>query len=209
MKPTNAPNLLRFRLNSIVSRESLRRNLTLAWGARLVFLLLPFLLDGCFLKKHPPSLPPAAPEAEAAPLTTSPVELPPSANTVSIPAPEPETQPNTPPPHKPKRPVRHKKPAVVVAAPASQPANNPEVSAIGQLSSGDSSDLRRETASSIAATEHGLDNIGRKLNGQEEKTAGQIREFLKQARVALGSGDVDGAHTLAAKAKVLLGELSR
>jgi hypothetical protein len=54
-----------------------------------------------------------------------------------------------------------------------------------------------------------LDNIGRKLNGQEEKTAGQIREFLKQARAALGSGDVDGAHTLAAKAKVLLGELSR
>ena len=40
-------------------------------------------------------------------------------------------------------------------------------------------------------------------------TAAQIREYLKQARVALGSGDVDGASTLAAKAKVLLGELNR
>jgi hypothetical protein len=82
------------------------------------------------------------------------------------------------------------------------------VSAIGQLSSGDHSDLSRETADAIAATERGLNGIGRALNDQEQKTAAQIREFLKQARQALTSGDVDGAHTLAAKAKVLLGELS-
>jgi len=62
---------------------------------------------------------------------------------------------------------------------------------------------------SIAATERGLNAITRKLSDQEQKTAAQIREFLKQARAALNSGDVDGAHTLAAKAKVLLGELSR
>jgi hypothetical protein len=37
----------------------------------------------------------------------------------------------------------------------------------------------------------------------------QIKEFLKQARTALGSGDVDGAHTLAVKAKVLFGEISQ
>jgi ribosomal protein S20 len=82
------------------------------------------------------------------------------------------------------------------------------VSAIGQLSSGDASDLRQQTLNSITATERGLSGIGRRLNGQEQKTAAQIREFLKQARAALASGDVDGAHTLAAKAKVLLGELS-
>ena len=37
----------------------------------------------------------------------------------------------------------------------------------------------------------------------------QIKEFLKQARTALASGDVDGANTLAKKAKALLGELSQ
>jgi len=84
----------------------------------------------------------------------------------------------------------------------------PSVSAIGQLSSGDSSDLRVQTANSIAATERGLNGISRKLNDQEETTAAQIREFLKQARAALASGDVDGARTLLAKAKVLLGELN-
>jgi hypothetical protein len=47
------------------------------------------------------------------------------------------------------------------------------------------------------------------LNDQEQKTAEHIREFLKQAKAALASGDVDGASTLAAKAKVLLSELQR
>jgi spore germination protein YaaH len=81
------------------------------------------------------------------------------------------------------------------------------VSAIGQLSSGDSSDLRQQTLSSIAATERGLNGINRTLSDLEQKTAAHVRDFLKQAREALASGDVDGAHTLAAKAKVLLSEL--
>jgi len=82
------------------------------------------------------------------------------------------------------------------------------VSAIGQLSSG-ASDLRRQTSESIAATERGLTGITRTLNDQEQKTAAQIREWLKQAHAALDSGDVDGAHTLAAKAKALLTELNQ
>jgi len=62
---------------------------------------------------------------------------------------------------------------------------------------------------SIAATERQLNGIDRVLSKQEQKTARQVREFLKQAREALNSGDVDGAHTLAAKARVLLGELTQ
>ena len=46
------------------------------------------------------------------------------------------------------------------------------------------------------------------LTDAETKTAAQIREFLKQAREALATGDTDGAHTLANKAKVLLSELN-
>ena len=84
------------------------------------------------------------------------------------------------------------------------------MSAIGQLSPGDPSDLREQTVESITSTEHGLKDINnRQLNDQEQKTVAQIKEFLKQARTALGSGDVDGAHTLAVKAKVLFGEISQ
>ncbi|MGA2534878.1 MAG: hypothetical protein ABSF53_02595 [Terracidiphilus sp.] len=121
--------------------------------------------------------------------------------------------------------VRHHKPPPAKAAPEvadnSQPdagtpppaADNAEVPAIGVLSSGDPSggnpsDRRRETADSINETEKGLRSLGRPLKDQEQKTAEQIREFIKQAKKALESGDVDGAYTLAAKAKVLLGELS-
>jgi hypothetical protein len=52
-----------------------------------------------------------------------------------------------------------------------------------------------------------LNGLNRSLSAAEKKTAAQIREYLKQGREALISGDVDGAHTLAAKAKVLLDEL--
>ena len=83
------------------------------------------------------------------------------------------------------------------------------MSAIGQLSSGDPSDLRRQTLDYITATEHGLGGLNRTLTDPEQKTVAHIREFLKQARTALSSGDVDGAHTLAVKARILLGELTR
>ena len=102
-------------------------------------------------------------------------------------------------------PVKHRKPAPKPVQQAAVPP--PGVSAIGQLSTGDEPDLRRQTVDSIAATERGLNGIGRGLNEQELKTAAHIKEFLKQARQALASGDADGAYTLAAKAKVLLNEL--
>jgi hypothetical protein len=82
------------------------------------------------------------------------------------------------------------------------------VSAIGQLSSGDLPAEWHETADSITATESGLNNIHRTLSTQERKTGAQIRQFLKQAKEALDSGDIDGAQTLVAKAKVLLKELT-
>ena len=67
--------------------------------------------------------------------------------------------------------------------------------------------MRQQTDSSIEATEKSLNGMNRQLSDQELKTAAQIREFLKEARAALTAGDIDGAHTLAIKAKVLLDEL--
>jgi hypothetical protein len=46
------------------------------------------------------------------------------------------------------------------------------------------------------------------LSEPEQKTAAHVREFVKQAKAALASGDVEGAHTLTVKAQVLLSELT-
>ena len=54
-----------------------------------------------------------------------------------------------------------------------------------------------------------INGINRALNDSDQKTADQIREFLKEARTALASGDVDGARTLVAKAQVLLAALTQ
>jgi outer membrane biosynthesis protein TonB len=184
--------------------------------ARIVVWLLPLLLAGCFHRAQQAKVQPLAPPIEDTPPakpSPAPTNLPPPVISVPKQAPAQGDQAAAQPLPKPKPPVQHKKPPAQSAQPASnnQVASNgtPGVSAIGQLSSGDPSDLKRETANSISAIEHGLNSIGRKLNDQEMKTAGQIREYLKQARAALDSGDVDGAHTLTAKAKVLLGELSQ
>ena len=179
--------------------------------AKSVVLLLPFILTACVHKNDQAKNRALAPALTANPATmpmTTPTELPPSAATVAQ-APTAQITPPAQPEQKPVRKVHHPKQD---AKSTDQAANAVpvEVSAIGQLSPGGSSDLRQQTAESIASTENGLKDInGRQLNDQEQKTVAQIREFLKQARVALTSGDVDGAHTLAIKAKVLFGEISQ
>ena len=184
--------------------------------ARTVVGLLPLLLlAGCFHfhKTNQTQVQPLAPPIEDTPPpkpAPSPTALPPPV--ITVPAAAPVPQPAQETQEKPKPPVRRKKPAPAPpAANTTQQASvgTPGVSAIGQLSSGEPSDLRQQTLNSIAATERGLNDITGKLSDQEKKTADHIREFLKQARTAIRSGDVDGAATLAAKAKVLLGELSK
>jgi len=172
--------------------------------------LLPLLISGCFHKAHQTQNPPLPPSIElpVPPTKTEPAPAqttPPAPTPAQQPAPEskPSAEETTPQPH-------HKKHAGK-PAPAEATAPPPEpagVSAIGNLSAGASSTSQQETEDSIASTERGLKSINRQLSDQEQKTAAQITEFLKQARSALGSGDVDGAHTLALKAKVLLSELS-
>jgi len=85
-------------------------------------------------------------------------------------------------------------------------------SPIGQLSTGDVADqaqVRKDTVDLITNTENGVNSIKRTLNAQEQETATQIRTFLRNAKQALSNDDLDGAHTLATKAKVLLDELNK
>jgi len=173
--------------------------------ARSTAWLLTLLLAGCHHKAQVVQNLPLAPAIEEPPPQLhlpAPNELPPPdvAANVQEPAPvvvqpkEPEKKPS----HRRKQPNANTQQASIAS---------PAVSAIGQLTSGDPADLRQETDASIEATEKSLNSITRKLSDQESKTAAQIREFIKEARTALTAGDVDGAHTLALKAKVLLNEL--
>src|SRR5579863_638969 len=174
------------------------------------------LLSGCTHKTNQaqvqqPALAPPIVDTPP-PKTETPPDLPPPVVTTPKPA-QPETAANTqPPPPKP----RHKKPAAKPPEQNAQPAQTasngtggPSESAIGQLSTGDPGDMRTQTQDSIDSIEKSLHDIGRKLSDQEQKTADQIEEYLKEAKKALTTGDVDGAHTLAAKAKVLLDELTK
>ncbi len=173
--------------------------------ARIVVWLLPFLLAGCFHKNNSQVQPLAPPIVDTPPPKPAhATDLPPPVVTVPSQPSTTDASTQTQPPPKP--PVKHKKPAAKTTEQAAADTS-PGVSAIGQLSTGAPSDLRRLTSDSIAAIERGLNGITRTLNDQEQKTAAQIREYLKQAKEALATGDVDGAHTLAEKAKVLLAEL--
>ncbi len=197
--------------------------------------LLSLVLTACSHKnqasRQPALAPPVEDPAPAKPDTVAADKLPPPVITPSVPV-QPTTtaqtdQPKAPPkrkkpsPAKPATPTTSaqtttpggtpSQPAPTPAPPTQQAANGTpdEVSAIGKLSSGEPADLRAQTVSSLNDTERGLNTLGRKLNDQETKTSAQIREYIKQARTALASNDLDGAHTLATKAKLLLNELSQ
>lgn len=186
--------------------------------ASYVAWLLPFFLTACFpfhepQKQQPQQFAPTVSKLPKPPVDHA--ELPVTALTISD---EPLiTDADDILEESARSPVRHHRAPGTQAKPAQEAADAPNatepeapgVSAVGQLSSPEPSDMRLETDTSIAATERGLNGLGRNLTTQERKTAAQIREYLKQAREALLNGDVDGARTLAAKAKVLLGELSQ
>jgi hypothetical protein len=103
--------------------------------------------------------------------------------------------------------------AAQAAVPQTPAADHPAaVSPIGQLTTGDSAlgeRTKHETADLIGETQQGLSAIKRGLSDEERVTAAQIRTFLKQAQQALDSGDNDGAHGWATKAKLLLDELTK
>lgn len=170
---------------------------------KCVILVLPLLMAACEHKQQKAQLPPLAPP-DVAKIPPPPNPPPPANETIAT---KPTQEAPTPPVPAEKPVVKKKKPKPTDTT--EQAANpNPEVSAIGQLSSGDPAEFRRQTVDSIASVERGLHNINRPLDESEQKTADHIREFIKEAKAALDSGDIDGAHTLSDKARVLLNELT-
>jgi outer membrane biosynthesis protein TonB len=141
---------------------------------------------------------------------------PPSAQSVPLPPPTPKKVRKKP------KPAPSKSTDTTQTAGATPAANGATAqvstpvsgsgSPIGQLTTGDSAlgeRTKHETADLIGGTQQGLNGIKRSLTTDEQVTASQIRTFLKQAQQALDTGDTDGAHTLATKAKLLLDELTK
>jgi outer membrane biosynthesis protein TonB len=180
----------------------------MTFPAKIVAWVLPLFLTGCWFHRNqktpPPSVAPPIQTTSTAPLPTP--DLPPE---VTIPN-KPQVSETKLPYQNAKPSPKHKKQPTVPPAPETQQVAiaPPAVNAIGQLSSGDPAGARYQTESSLNEIERGLNGLNRQLSEQEQTTAAHIREDLKQAREALKSGDVDGASTLAAKAKVLLQELT-
>lgn len=175
-------------------------------SARRAAWLLPLLLTGCF--HHKTQL---AQNQPLAPLIedTAPPKPEPGQTNLNPPVPTVSEQPHAPqqitPPAEPvKKPPHHKKPPNTTEVASAGPS---PVSPIGTLTAPDPSNARQETDALIEQTEKSLNGITRKLSEPEQKTAAQIREFIKESREALTNGNFDGAHTLATKAKVLLDEL--
>ena len=184
-------------------------------------LVLPLLLSSCVHKTNQAQIqPPLAPPIEDAPLPkpdTAPANLPPPVISLPDKNPTPPATTTTTPPPAPQPPKKKKPKTTPPTQAPSQPAQTteqasngaPEVPATGNFSSGDSTNLKDETQTMINDTDHSLNGINRKLNDQEAKTYAQIKEFLKQARAAMNSNDMFGAHNLAVKARVLLAELTQ
>lgn len=180
---------------------------------RKIAWLFPLLLTGCF-HRHPAQVRPVAPAVVE---KSAPQPVPAPQDTV-VPQPVAPAQPAASPQNTaqtpaqtvetPKPPVHHKRPVNHNTQQASNGAAS-GVSAIGQLSAGSSNDQARQAADSLGWTERALNGINRKLSDPEAKTAARIREYIKQGRAALATGDADGAHTLAVKARILLGELTK
>jgi hypothetical protein len=185
--------------------------------ARKVAWLLPLLLSACAHNTNVTQLQPMAPPIDDTPppnlaLPSPVITVPKTDKPVVVVQEEP-----------PKQPPKHKKPALKTAAaspppsgvggqPGTQVAENAppqEVTAAGNFTTPpETSDTKKQAEDSIAEIEKGLNGIGHKLSDTEEKTSMQIKEFLKEARTALNSGDMDAAKNLTMKAKALLGELS-
>lgn len=137
----------------------------------------------------------------------------------SLPQPAAVSTPPQLPPVKPVRVKKSKKKPSTQTTQTASAAQEPETRAIapqinaspiGELTTGDSAagqQNKHDTTLLISQTERGLAGLKHPLSGEQKTTAGQIRTFISQARVALANGDDDGAHTLATKAKLLLDEL--
>lgn len=167
-------------------------------------------LGGC---RHP------RPKVPVLPAVLAPVPLatvPPPAESPMLTAPEVELPPIpvAAAAASPRRERRHVAPKPATAAvPAEPEAPEPmtDTAAIGELTAGGAANpqAQQEAADLIASIEKRLKALPSQTLRKQRTQISKIRNFWEQARQALNSGDVEGAKTLATKAKLLLDDLEK
>lgn len=172
-------------------------------------------LTGC---RHKPVLPPLPPVIQPVPLISSPQPDPPPMI--------PPVQVDLPPvpvasgatPHRERRRRAAGSPSSAAPLPpaASSAADTPttppsEDAAIGALSLGGeaSPQAQKEATDLIASIQRRLKALSSRKGKEDRAQISRIRNFAQQAQQALDSGDVEGAKTLATKARLLLDDLEK
>ena len=86
-----------------------------------------------------------------------------------------------------------------------------EASPIGALTTGGaaSPQLQQETTDLINSSERRAEDLSRNATQDQQSQLRKAIYFIRQARQALATGDVDGAKTLATKAKLLIDDLAK
>lgn len=170
-----------------------------------------FLLAGCHHRaKQVVVAPPPPPEI--APVMVS--VPPPTHRSEPIPAPIATVPPPPPvvePPKKPARPSRRKEPSQPTPAPPVQTAAVEAPIELGELSAGGeaSSGQKQETYNLIHALSARVSALPASITSGHKREVERAKRFLKQAEDSWNNADIEGAHTLAIKAKVLLDDLQK
>ena len=158
-------------------------------------------------------------KAVVLPQATVPVSVDNPSDSADLPMIEPKPVPEGPVPtaeaaSKPKRERRKPAKAAPVVPPPAAPnptAATEDASAIGALTAGGDSSPQKlqEAADLIASNEKRLKALPDSVVNAQRSQVSTIRNFQRQAQEALNSGDLEGAKTLATKAKLLLYDLDR
>ncbi|RSL19288.1 hypothetical protein EDE15_4950 [Edaphobacter aggregans] len=176
-------------------------------AAALLCAGLGFGAEGCRKKVQVPPLPQI--QAPIALETPPPPEHPPMIEPPVVKLPPVPVASNG---AKPKR--ERRRPAAKTPAPeppvqvaSAEPAT--EEAAIGALTSGGEANPKsqQEAAEMIAANEKRLNGLSAQMSDEQKAQISKVKNFQRQAQEALNSGDVEGAKTLATKAKLLLDDL--
>lgn len=181
------------------NREMIRVGRSVPFGCALLVLLL----SGCSHKQIRAHIPVALPV---------PLETASEPQDEIEPVPEPEIAPMQWP-EPPRPPVRRRVPPredTGGAAPATEPAPQPELS-IGRLSPGGEANpqSQQQARDLIASTERRIISLPPRVASSQRSQVRQARNYLDESKKALNTGDADGAMNLANKAKLLMDELER
>lgn len=190
--------------------------------AGLIVLLTLAVVSGCVNKKKPAVIaatqPPVA-TPQPTPEPTPAPQAPPEQTQPSQGTPPPEAQP-TPDdsadktkagkrhaaPKKAGETARNVPPKVVVRPDQAEGSPTPgQISP--SLSTKEASQDQTTTEQLLQRTENNLNGIRRQLSPDEQATAAQIRDFMKQSREATKQNDLVRARNLAVKAQLLCDEL--